>query len=297
MKLVALVMLFSRAMSSETCEENAVVGHCLITGCYFHGPSHCHGTRCICDPGTCSVDGRSCVQKPSALQAGNVVKIFMVDGASPNRWLSFTATNNEAVQRWYHYMRFVYSYASAMPAKLYDAKSVWGGTYPAYAKTLPNNTFCLQNVYGHGYTPFWVGMAGAGGRLRESYTYVGDKLPIHFVKVGCNRYKMQTMYIGNRHGKFVGQAGRMWISGTDDLEHGVVVSVWGEGETVDECGDSIPTTLAEDAESTAMSAAHGHLDGFTTGFVVGGVTIGLLIAAMVAFRRTAVELRSPLLAC
>merc|ERR1719215_177033 len=93
------------AMSSPTCEENAVVGHCMLKGCFMgHGSASCHGTQCICDPGTCSMDGKTCVTTPTTtttttaipLQEGQVIKLHLADSTSPNAWFSFTASNNEA---------------------------------------------------------------------------------------------------------------------------------------------------------------------------------------------------------
>lgn len=60
------VSAFVALSEAEACDERAVVGVCMLTGCYagFHGPAHCEQTQCFCDPGFCSRDGQWCVPVP-----------------------------------------------------------------------------------------------------------------------------------------------------------------------------------------------------------------------------------------
>merc|ERR1712232_492264 len=56
----------SKDLTGE-CKENAIVGRCLLTGCFMnHGTASCHGTKCTCDPGSCSIDGSKCKPTPNA---------------------------------------------------------------------------------------------------------------------------------------------------------------------------------------------------------------------------------------
>ena len=49
--------------AQDTCNPNAVVGHCVVTGCFEwkHGPAYCDGFHCFCESGFCSRDQRTCV--------------------------------------------------------------------------------------------------------------------------------------------------------------------------------------------------------------------------------------------
>merc|ERR1712050_763331 len=50
---------------SSKCVENAVVGECLIMGCFMnHGQASCRGTKCYCNAGYCSIDGSFCQPTP-----------------------------------------------------------------------------------------------------------------------------------------------------------------------------------------------------------------------------------------
>merc|ERR1712228_839537 len=48
-------------------DAHASVGLCLYTGCFVrHGKTAiCHGTRCYCKPGLCTVDNSTCIPVPS----------------------------------------------------------------------------------------------------------------------------------------------------------------------------------------------------------------------------------------
>merc|ERR1712113_656540 len=62
-------MTSTRALKTSHvgCDPNATVGHCFITGCFRgHGNVHCHGTECLCDKGSCSMDGWKCITTPNA---------------------------------------------------------------------------------------------------------------------------------------------------------------------------------------------------------------------------------------
>jgi len=48
------------------CDKRAEVGNCLEIGCFLHhGKAHCNGTKCVCDEGSCSIDGWTCISDPA----------------------------------------------------------------------------------------------------------------------------------------------------------------------------------------------------------------------------------------
>jgi len=188
------------------------------------------------------MDGHTCIPIPTTtttttttttnpLRGGLVVTMHnALAPRTPWNWLSFTATNDEPVQRWYHYMRIGYGGSSAMRLRLVGP-----------------NTFKMQNVYGHGYAPYWVGFKDADGEVRASYGY-GEAVPFKFVKVGCNMYKLQNMWPGGRYkGMYVDNHHSHWLTVRGTFATAAVFSVWKIGETVDECGHAAPTSLMEEA--------------------------------------------------
>merc|ERR1712217_967549 len=57
----------TKALKTIGCNADAIVGHCFIAGCFRgHGNAHCHGTECLCDKGSCSMDGWKCITTPNA---------------------------------------------------------------------------------------------------------------------------------------------------------------------------------------------------------------------------------------
>lgn len=57
--LVSATLISSLAAQ---CVNQAVLGHCLYTGCFMgHGAAHCHGFQCRCDANFCSSNGHACV--------------------------------------------------------------------------------------------------------------------------------------------------------------------------------------------------------------------------------------------
>jgi len=208
------------------------------------------------------------------LQDGNTIKMRLAsDPNSPNKWFSMTATNDEAVQRWYHFTWLGYSYASAAPLKL-----VKWGTEPL--------TFKMQNVYGHGYTAYWLGYANADGRIRASYTWGDDATPFQFVRVGCNRYKIKNVR-SPYQGKFAGGGGLHWWSFRSDEEDADVVSVWGVGEDVDECGEKLDAgKVINDVRLTAESQANPPFTVIVAACAFfGGAVASLLVLGMTIKRR------------
>lgn len=65
---VAFANIFVKAPATiiEGCDTEAVVGRCLEVGCFLdHGNSRCSGTDCVCEAGSCSSDGWTCVPIPT----------------------------------------------------------------------------------------------------------------------------------------------------------------------------------------------------------------------------------------
>jgi len=64
---IFLASVVACVAAQDTCNPNAVVGHCVLTGCFEwkHGPAYCDGLHCFCESGFCSRDQRTCVPDPA----------------------------------------------------------------------------------------------------------------------------------------------------------------------------------------------------------------------------------------